>query len=129
MGLIHPRDMLQEDAHQVRQNVGRMHPRRSRLVASEEKMGEDDDQALTTHAKKDKSERDNHPHKRPKRFQKNQRSKHDFSSLKCYICDEKGHFAKDCPRNKGSTRTNKKRYHAHIVEEDELEKKRIREDS
>ena len=92
-------------------------------------MGADDDQALRVHAKKDRSKREDHPHKRPKRFQKNHRSKRDYSSLRCYTCDEKSHFARDYPKNKGSTRTNKKRHHAHIVEEDEPERKRTREDS
>ena len=74
------------------------------------------------------SKREDHPHRRPKRFQKNHRPQRDYSNLRCFTCDEKGHFARDCPRNKGFSRTNKRRkHHAHIVEEDE--RKRIREDS
>ena len=100
----------------------------TRLVSTEEKMGADDDQALTTHLKKDGSKREDHPHKRPKRFQKNHRSQRDYSNLRCFTCDEKVHFAKDCPRNKGSTKANKKkRCHAHIAKDDEPTSKRTRE--
>ena len=83
-------------------------------------MGADDGQALKTHVNKDRSKREDHPIKRPQRFQKNHRSQKDYSNLRCFTCDEKCHFAKDCPRNKGPTRTNKKRHYAHIVEEGEI---------
>ena len=93
-------------------------------------MGADDDQALRVNAKKDRSKREDHPHKRPKRFHKNNRYQRDYSSLRCYTCDEKGHFARDFPRNKGSTKANKKkRIQAHIVEDDKPVNKRTREDS
>ena len=59
----------------------------ARLVSREEKMGADDDQALTIQAKKDRSKREDHAHKRPKRFQKNHRSQRDYSSLRCFTCD------------------------------------------
>ena len=85
----------------------------SRLVAN-------DDQALTTHAKKDRSKREDHPHISPKIFQKNHRPQRDKSNLRCFTCDEKGHFAKDHPRNKGSPKANKKkRHHAHTTKDDE----------
>ena len=88
----------------------------------EEKMGVDDDQALATHTKKDQSKREDQPHRRPKRFQKNYRSKRDHSNFRCFTYDEKGY-----PRNKGSTRTNKKkRHHAHSVGDDEPTRKRTR---
>ena len=91
-------------------------------------MGEYDDQSLTVHAKKDRSKRENHPHKRPKIFQMNHRSQRDYSNLRCFTCDEKRHFAKDCPRNKGSTKAKKKkRHHANIVEHDKPTNKRTRE--
>ena len=90
-------------------------------------MGVDDDQDLTSHAKKDRSKREDQPHKRPKRFQKNHRSKHDLPSLRCYTCDGKLHFASDYPINKGSSRTkNRRKHHAHFVEEDEPGRKMIR---
>ena len=92
-------------------------------------MGADDYQALTAHQKKDRSKGEDHPHKTSKRFQKN-RSQRDYSNLRCFTCDEKGHFAKHYPRNKGSTRTNKKkRHHAHTAEDDEPISKGTSEDS
>ena len=44
--------------------------------------------------------------------------------------DEKGHYSKDCPRNKGSSNKNsyKKRHHAHTAKDYELAKKRFREE-
>ena len=65
----------------------------ARLVSREEKMEASDDQALTAYAKKDRSKEDQ-PHKRPKRFQKNHRSKRDYSNLRCYTYDEKDHFSR-----------------------------------
>ena len=50
--------------------------------------------------------------------------------FRCFTCNEKGHFAKDCPRNKGSSKENEnKRNHDHNDEYDDLEKKKTREDS
>ena len=40
----------------------------AQLVSREEKMGVNDDQALAAHTKKDRSKREDQPHKRPKRF-------------------------------------------------------------
>ena len=41
-------------------------------------------------------------------------------------CDERGHFAKDCPKNKVRShkkKGNKRRHHAHATEDDEPSKK------
>ena len=91
-------------------------------------MGSSDYQALATHAKKNEGKKENHSHKRPKKFQKNHRSRRDYTNLRCYTCDEKGHFSRDCTKNKGSSKK-KKRHHAHTAEDDEPTKKRTREDS
>ena len=88
--------------------------------------------SLTVHSKKIK--RDYH-HPKGKHSNQNDNSRRptkDLSNLRCYTCDEKGHFAKDCPRNKGVSQKNKKykrRHHAHAVEDDEPSKKRIKQES
>ena len=49
-----------------------------------------------------------------------------------YTCDERGHLARDFPRNKDRShkrKGNKKRHHAHAAEDDEPSKKRIKQDS
>ena len=55
-----------------------------------------------------------------------------LSNVRCYTCDEKGHFSRDCPRNKGGShkkKDNKKRHHAHTAEDDEPPRKRVKEES
>ena len=79
----------------------------ARLVSREEKMGASDDQALTSRAKKNEGKREDHSHRRPKKFQKNHRPRRDYTNLRCYTCDEKGHFSRYFPRNKGSSKEKK----------------------
>ena len=76
--------------------------------------------ALTAHSKKSRrrphysKDKDSHPRR-------------DISKLRCYTCDEIGHFAKDCPKNKSHShkkKGNKRRHHAHAAEDDEPSKKR-----
>ena len=88
-------------------------------------MGEDDNQALTTHAKKGKTKKEEHSHKKPRRSKKK-----DYSSFMCYSCDEMGHLARDCSKGKcHAKKGKKKRYYVHAIEDDEPTKKKAREDS
>ena len=94
----------------------------ARIAAQEENMGSED-QALTTHSKKERRK----PYKG-----KNFHPKRDLSRVRCYTCDEKGHFAKDCPKSKNHSQKkkgSKRRHHAHTAEDDELSKKRSRYES
>ena len=52
-----------------------------------------EDQALTVHSKK---ERRKHHYSKGK----SSHPKRDLSRLRCYTCDEIGHFPKDCPKIK-----------------------------
>jgi hypothetical protein len=81
----------------------------ARVANRESILREDEDEYLTTHAKKVRRKRETHFHKEthshkephsPKKFQKyqkGQRRQRDFSSYKCYHCERMGHIAKNCP--------------------------------
>ena len=90
----------------------------ARMVAQEENIGSED-QSLTVQSKKKR--RDHHHHSKGKHSS----SKKD--QLKCYTCDEIGHYAKYCPRNKTNShkkKNNKRRHHGHPVEDHEPSTKR-----
>ena len=89
-----------------------------------------EDQALTVQSKKSRT----YYHKGKHSHQKDnpRRSKRNIPKFRCYTFDERGHFARDCPRNKNGShkkKGNKKRHHAHTVEDDKPPKKRIKQES
>ena len=80
-------------------------------------------QDLTIHSKKNRRDyhhsKGKHPHSRK-------------TQLKCFTCDEIGHYARNCPRNKRNShkKKNYKRiHHAHAAEDDEHSTKRTRHES
>ena len=80
-----------------------------------------EDQALTVLSKKRKTNHHRGKHSHPNKFNKNQ------PKFRCFTCDERGHYARDCPKNKSDShkkKGNKKRNHAHTKEDDEHPKKR-----
>ena len=85
-----------------------------------------EDQALMVHSKSTKR-RSRHP--RGKHYHKDNTRK-DLYRVICYTCDEVGHYANNFPKKQKLTkRSNKRRHHAHAVEEDEPSKKRTRYES
>ena len=71
----------------------------ARIVAREEKMGSED-QALTVHSKShSKSTKRRYHSSRGKHSHKDNTRKY-LSRIKCYTCDEKGHYVRECARNK-----------------------------
>ena len=80
---------------------------------------------LTVQSKKPR--RDHHHH-----HSKGKHSSHKKSQLRCYTCDEIGHFAKYFPRNKRNShknKNNKRRHHAHVAKDDEPSSKRNKKES
>ena len=87
-----------------------------------------EDQSLIVQSKKTRSShlRGKYSHQR-----NNFRNPRDKSKFICYTCDERGHFVKDCPKNKISSHNKKgkkRRHHAHAAEDDEPSTKRNRQE-
>jgi hypothetical protein len=99
------------------------------LAAREDKLGDEENQALASHARKVKRKKEVHSHKTPHGLQKTHKFKKDFSNYMCYTCHKMGHIAINCPNSKGQVTKGKyKRYHAHVAEDDEPNKERASED-
>ena len=87
-------------------------------------------QALRVQSKKRRT--DHHRGKHSRQKKNTRKSKKDLSKFIFYTCDERGHLARYCPRNKYTSHNrkgNNKMHHAHAVEADEPSKKRIKQDS
>ena len=90
----------------------------AQIVAREEKMGSED-QDLTVQSKKTRS---SHQRSKNSHERNNLRKRRDKSKFIYYTCNERGHFATDCPRNKSIShkkKGNKRRHHAHAAEDGE----------
>ena len=80
-------------------------------------------QSLTIQSKESKTNHHQGKHFHPKRPDKN------LPKFRCYTCDERGHYARYCPKNKNNSikkKGNKRIHHAHAAEDDEPSK-RIRQ--
>ena len=69
-----------------------------------------------------------HPHQKDNFVKRNR----DPSKLRCYTCDERGHFARNFSMNKnGSKKKNnsKRRHHDHTTKDDDPPRKRVKQES
>ena len=85
-----------------------------------------EDQALTVKSEKRKIDHHQGKHSNPRRSNKN------LPKFGCFTCDERAHYARDCPGNKNGShkkKGNKRRHHAHAAEDDEPSTKRIKQES
>ena len=81
-------------------------------------MGATEYQSLIVHTRKSFKKKENFHHNK-KKGKKQKKTKRDPSNIRCYTCDENGHFARDSP-------IRKKRHHAHVAKDDEPTNKRFR---
>ena len=82
-----------------------------------------EDQALTVQSKKNRRDYHHSKGKHPPSIK---------AQLRYYTCDEIGHYARDCPRNKinpHKKKNNKRRHHAHAAKDDEPSSKRNKQQS
>ena len=84
-------------------------------------MGATKDQSLIVHTRNNltKKEKKEIFHHNKNKERKPKKTKRDTSNVRCYTCDEKGHFVRDC-------HVRKKRYRDHIAEDYEPTNKRFR---
>jgi hypothetical protein len=89
---------------------------------------DEEDQALTAHSKKGKRKSS---HKVGGRRFPDKRK--DLSHIRCFNCDKKGHFAKDCPEKSNKEKDNRKfkgkgkrKHHAHAADDKGHRSKRSR---
>ena len=90
-------------------------------------MGATGDQALTVHSKKRRRDYHHHQGKHSHQKDNSRRPSKDLSKLRCYTCDERGHFAINCPMKK--KKNYKRRHHAHTAKDDDPPRKRVKQES
>ena len=89
-----------------------------------------EDQALTVHSKThSNSTRKKTHHFRGKHSHKDN-TRRDVSRIICYTCDEAGHYARNCPnKQKIVKKSNKRRHHDNVAENDEPSRNRSKYES
>ena len=90
-----------------------------------------EDKDITVHSNK-RGRNYHHPKGKHSHQKDNpRRSNRDLYTYTFHTCGEKGHFDRDCPRNKSDShkKKEKRRHHAHTTEDDEPPRKRVKEES
>ena len=91
---------------------------KERIIGREEKLNDNEDQALTVHTKgKNKIKSHDHPHGKTQGFKK---SKKDSSNYECFTCHKLGHIFINCPM-KVRRFKNMKIFQARVVEDSDQE--------
>jgi len=99
----------------------------ARKAAREEKLGEDEDQALAAHTRKSRGMKESQSPRKP---QRSHHRKRDLSQIRCFSCQMMGHMARLCPHTKDQGKKSKfKKHHAHAAEDDEPVQRRQEEES
>ena len=73
-----------------------------RIENREEKLNEDEDQALVSHTKNRRIKRNDRgsPPRKSQESQIGKKPRKDYSSFECYACHKLGHITRHCPRKK-----------------------------
>ena len=97
----------------------------ARLEAREEKLGQEENQALTVQARKGENKVEGRP---PRKFQKYQKKKQKINpNIRCFNYQKVGHIAKDCPLVRDlMNKERNKRHHANVAEDEEPSQKKGR---
>ena len=97
----------------------------ARLEAREEKLGNEENQALIVHERKGKNKVEDRP---PRKFQKYQKKKQrNNSTIRCFSCQKVGHIARNCLMVRDQIKKERnKRHHANAAEDEEPSQKKER---
>ena len=100
-----------------------------RISNREEKLNDNEYQALAAHAKNGRSKRKDRgsPPRISQEFKIGKKPNKDYSSFKLYTCQKLGHIARHCPLNKDKFKKINWKFHAHAIEENESDEEKARE--
>ena len=103
----------------------------TRLEAREEKLSDEENQALAAHARKGKNKVEDRPLRKFQKSQKYQKKQRDYSIIRFYSCQKVGHIGRHCPMIREQIKKGRnKRHHANAAEDEEpVEKKERNNDS
>ena len=100
-----------------------------RIASKNEKLNDNEDQALEAHAKNEINKRKDRgsPPRRSQELKRGKKPRKDYSYFKCYTCHKLGHIPRHCPINKDKFKKKNRKFHSHAVEEDGSDEEKARE--